>query len=109
MRMNVYEWDAIPGVDRRLYPLSANRAEELVRDGRGAFVTLANGRRAVQKLAPVEILAERSARNILTPFGRGPVGKVNAPPKLNYPIPAVRDYRLAWRYSFMHMPNEMSA
>lgn len=52
MRMNVYEWDAIPGVSRRLYPLSAHRAEQFVSDGHARFVTLPSGRRAIQKRAP---------------------------------------------------------
>jgi hypothetical protein len=102
MRMNVYEWNALPGVDRRLYPLSAKRAQEFVSDGHAKFILLPSGHRAIQKLPPVEILADRAARNTLTPYGRGPVGLQNQPPRLHYPVPAIGDHRLSWRYDFMH-------
>lgn len=86
---------------RSLYPLSAKRAEEFVSTGRARFIHLSNGRRAVQKLAPAEVLLEKSARNCLIPFGHV-INKLMHPPSLNYPIPARGDYRLSWRYSFMH-------
>jgi hypothetical protein len=93
MRMNVYDWDATPGVSRRLYPLSAKRAEEWVTEGGAKFVLLPNGRRAVQKLPPIELAFERvslSNKNLVA-FGRGPLGIWIAPDKLHYETPHAGD------------------
>lgn len=111
MSLRVFAWDVDPIADphvRSLYPLSTNRAEEFVSTGRARFLTLSNGRRAVQKLAPAEVLLERSARNCIVPYGRGAIGKIIAPPNLNYPVPAVADHRLSWLYSFMHAEKSAS-
>lgn len=88
MSHSVFAWDVNPAVDRRLYPISDNRATELVDEERAKFITLSNGRRAIQLLPDEAVLAERSARNNLIPFGRV-FNKLMHPPSLNYPIPAI--------------------
>lgn len=74
----------------------------MLASGLAKEIALPNGRRGIQKLPPIEVLAERAARNSITPFGKGPVGLIKAPPKISYPIPAVCDHRLSWLYSFMN-------
>lgn len=74
--------------------------------GFAKFILLETGRKALQKLPPLEVMEERAARNALAPFGRGPVGLTKAPPKINYPVPAIVDHRLSWHYSFMHTRKE---
>lgn len=85
--MHLFSWDANPMVDPRLCKQSVARAEAIVTEGRGKFVTLHDGRRAVQYFPPPEVLMERSAKNNLIPFGRV-LNRLMAPPSINYPIPA---------------------
>ena len=100
MAISVFDWNSDPATDRRLYPLSNARGDEMVWSGAGTYITV-NGRRCIQKTAPAEVHQEKSARNQVLPYGRGPVGLINAPPKLRYPIPAVADHRLRWQLRFM--------
>lgn len=100
MSMRVFAWESNPAIDRFKYRQSNDRAKELVSDGEGFFVTLPDGRRAVQLYPPQEVLLERSARNNLLPFGRV-LNKLMHPPSINYPIPAAADRSLAWKLSFM--------
>jgi hypothetical protein len=102
MSIRVFAWDADPVADPEtyLYRQSENRGEAIVKEERGTFLILANGRRAVQLHPPLEILLERSARNYLTPFGRI-LNKLMDPPGLHYPVPAEGDHRLRWYHRFM--------
>ena len=89
MSTRVFAWDSNPAVDRYSYKQSVARAEAIVDEGRGFFITLACGRRAVQLNTPTEVLRKRSAgtKNLI-PFGRV-YNKLMHPPNINYPIPAV--------------------
>lgn len=88
MRISVFAWDANPAVDRRLYPLSGNRASDLVKQDQAKFITLLTGHQAIQLNPPADVLMERSARNNLIPYGRVQ-NRLMAPHGINYPIPAV--------------------
>lgn len=102
MRLNVYNWDATPGVSPRLYQLSAKRGEVFVEEGRGEMITGCDGRIAIRKLAPVDVIEKRMRHTAKASHGQI-INKLQRPPAFNEPIPAVCDYRLAWRHSFMHM------
>ena len=94
MSTRVYAWDANPAVDPRLYRLSNNRAKALVLEEIADFITLADGRRAIQlRPKPEEVTAKSAARTCLVPFGRL-FNKLMHPPSLNYPIPFVGALRL---------------
>jgi hypothetical protein len=101
MSKRVYGWDQNPATDRFQDRCSNSSANFAVETGRGIYIVDGDGRQALQLYPPAAVLAERNARNGITPFGRGPVGLYNAPPKLNYPVPAVGDHRLAWLNSFL--------
>jgi hypothetical protein len=57
--MRVFAWDANPSIDRFAFKQSEMRATELVRSGRGYFVTPPDGYPAVQLSPPAEIGLER--------------------------------------------------
>lgn len=87
----MFAWDANPTVDGFLYRQSNNRADEIVAEGRGAFIVLTDGRRAVQLLATKEERLEKSiGRNNLVPFGRV-YNRLMKPPNLDYEIPHAGD------------------
>lgn len=100
MYFNVYDWDSIPGADRRLYSLSRKRAQELVLSGAAKFLALPDGRRVIQKLPPIEMQLERvgfNEKNLIA-FGRGPLGIWQAPDKLHYEIPRAGDRTIFARH-----------
>lgn len=107
MRISVFAWDANPAVDRRLYPVSVTQAVSMLAEKRVQELTLPDGRRALQKLPPLEILEKRAARS-LVPFGRV-YDKLMHPPKLNYSVPAVADRNLSWHWRFMHVEKQADA
>ena len=98
--MRVFAWDANPSIDRFAFKQSEARATELVRSGRGYFVTPPDGYPAVQLSPPPEIELERSARNIVALRTRI-LNKLQRPPRLHYEVPAVGDYRKRWRKRFL--------
>lgn len=104
----MFSWELNPAVDRFSYRLSNRRAQDLVSDGDGFFLTLPDGRKAVQLYPPEEVLQERSARNHVLPFGRV-LNKLMAPPSINYEIPAACDHSRAWKGRFMTPPEKANA
>jgi hypothetical protein len=101
MSVSVYSHDANVGVDKRVYRLNDKRGAEMVAAGQGEFITV-DGRIAIRKFAPKEVLAERGARNQVLPYVKArPIGLVNAPRRHHYPVPACGDRRLRWLARFM--------
>jgi len=98
--MRVFAWDANPSIDRFTFKQSEVRAIELVRSGRGYFVTPPDGYPAVQLAPPSEIELERSARNAVA-LRTGILNRLQRPPRLHYEVPAVGDHRKRWRKRFM--------
>jgi hypothetical protein len=94
MATRVFAWDANanPAIDPRLYKESNARAEEDVAAGRGVFIILSDGRRAMQLLPTKAQLEDQRCENVgrgnLIPFGRI-WDKLRQPNKLHYPIPAI--------------------
>jgi hypothetical protein len=99
MSISVYAWDSNPAIDRRLYPLSNNRAEQEVLDGISKFIVLANGRTAIQRLPPVErkpdvlLPGESIGKGNIVPFGRVQ-NPFFMPQRLHYEIPMANDIGL---------------
>ena len=100
MSLRVFAADANPCVDAFLYRQSNLRGEEIVSSGRGTFITLADGRRAVQllPLKPKDAF-EREIREVfresaaLLPIYRCQ-NPLIAPEKLHYEIPMANDLGL---------------
>lgn len=88
MSTRVFAWDSNPATDRHSYKQSVARAEAIVDQGRGFFITLPCGRRAVQLFPSAEELRVHNSDKHLVPFGRV-YNKLMHPPNINYPIPAV--------------------
>lgn len=85
--------DVNPHIDPFLYRQSNNRAKEIVAKGRGEFITLADGRSAVQLKPQAEEQGNKSiGRGNLVPFGRAYNPMIH-PPSLNYEIPYAGDCR----------------
>jgi hypothetical protein len=51
MSMRVFGWEDNPSIDRCRFKQSLNRATEIVSSGRGSFIFLPDGRKAVQLFA----------------------------------------------------------
>jgi hypothetical protein len=97
MSLRVFAADSNPHIDPFLYRQSNNRAEELVALGRGSFITLPDGRRAVQLRLQSEEQKQKSiGRGNLVPFGRV-YNPMLHPPSLNYEIPHAGDIGI-WRH-----------
>lgn len=94
MSLRVWAWDANPAVDRGLYRQSNIRAQEIVDSGRGVYITLPNGRTAVQLLPPPPkqatirqvMLEDIRATAALIPFSKPSNGD-----RLHYQIPMAGD------------------
>lgn len=84
MRISVFAWDANPAVDRRMYPLSGNRAIALVDEKRAKFVQLPSGRKAIQMLCRVTE-RERGDLNRIASFGDWFSSKISYLPKECWP------------------------
>lgn len=98
----MFAWDVDPKADPFAFSCSQSnrRAGLIVEEKQGRFITLPDGRLAVQKFPPEEVLLERAARNCVTSLGRV-LDKMMHPPSLHYEVPAIGDHRLRWRYRFM--------
>lgn len=59
MSTRVFAWDANPAVDPFAYKQSCSRADDIVVAGQGFFITLTDGRRAVQLFPPSDSERER--------------------------------------------------
>jgi hypothetical protein len=72
-------------------------------EGRGFFV---DHGRAFQMTRTVDLTVDRgaSSKTAAVPFSRVQ-NKLQRPSVANYPIPAVGDHRLSWRYAFMVQPS----
>lgn len=102
MSLRVFAWDKDPIADPFAFSClqSNRRAALIVEEQQGRFITLPDGRLAVQKFPPKEVLLERAARNCVTSLGRI-LDKMMDPPALHYEVPAVGDHRLRWKRRFM--------
>jgi hypothetical protein len=59
MSTRVFDWSANPAVDRFSFKQSVKRAAAIVAEGRGDFITLPCGRRAVHLRPPQEFLTDQ--------------------------------------------------
>src|SRR5437588_10167046 len=96
MRISVFTSDVSPSVDSPIYHLSRRRAEEEVRRGLSIRVSP----RAIQRCQPPDRDYDPLPKGTLVP----PVkilNKLQRPPRIHYPIPAVGDHRKRWQLSFL--------
>jgi len=97
--MRVFAWDANPSIDRFAFKQSEVRATELVRSGRGYFVTPPDGFQSVQFFPPAEAQLEHVPTKTVLPVRI--LNKLQRPPRLHHEVPAVGDHRKRWRKRFL--------
>src|SRR6267378_8411594 len=91
MRISVFTSDSNPTLDSPLYHISRRRAEDEVQ--RGISVRIAP--RAIQR-RPLD-----QGRGAVIPQTKW-LNKLQLPPRINYPIPAVGDHRRRWHLAFLN-------
>jgi hypothetical protein len=91
MRISVFTFDSNPAVDSPLYHISRRRAEDELQ--RGISVRIAP--HAIQR-RPLD-----QGRGAVIPLTKR-LNKLQRPPRINYPIPAVADHRKRWHSAFLN-------
>jgi hypothetical protein len=97
MRISVFTSDANPSIDSPIYHLSRRRAEEEVKQGLSTRISA----RAIQRCRPTDGDSDLIGRERAIPPAKH-LNKLQRPPRIHYPVPAVADHRKRWRLSFLN-------